>query len=500
MRRVAMVVMAWLALATAPVSAQLVANDNATTTSRTIAVEGAPLAYAATVSSLALREGGIVKANMGYVAYHRLAPGERRPITFVFNGGPGASSVYLHLGGLGPRRIAFGDDGQPLDTTTLVDNAETWLRFTDLVFVDPVGTGVSQPAKVDDRPVATSEFWGVNQDLAWAARFVREYILVGPHRASAVFLVGESYGGFRVARLVDMLPRQYGVNVAGAILISPVLDFDLSHHEERVAPLATVLRLPSIAAAAWHHDLVARAANDNDARDRFLVEVEEFAIDTLLPALARGRALPAARRDAIHERLAALTGLGLESVRRADARVSREQFVREALAGRGRVLGRYDATITAPAPTGRRNDEDPTLQGLTPAFQAGIERLLRDELAVALSTNYVVLNGQTSRAWDWRTEGRGPAGGLSALGTLRSAMLMNRSLRLLIVHGLHDLVTPYFTSTYIVRQIALPPERLGDIALLNLDGGHMVYLRPSSRGRLSEAAESFYARLPVVTP
>lgn len=460
----------------------------------TIEIDGVPLVYEATVGMLPLAgPHQAVKAHVGFTSYVRVGDAHGRPIAFVFNGGPGASSVYLHLGALGPRTVALNPDGtMPPPPVQLVTNPRTWLAFTDLVFVDPVGTGFSRPARAGGRSAPSKEFWGVDKDLEWNAQFIREYLTRAQRWTSPKFLIGESYGGFRAARLAAALPVRHGIGVNGVVLVSPVLEFALMSGDERFTLWPLVLRLPSYAATAWHHGRVGGEPRDPAARDRFLQEVEAFSLTEVLPQLAQGRGLPADRRQAIYSRMAELTGLPLATIERAEGRISRETFVKEVLAAEGRVIGRYDASVSIPDPnpaSPRFVDTDPTLGGLTAPMTSAANAYLRGELGYDIEVPYIVLNRAVSREWEW---GSGRDGAPGAADELRAAMVTSPALKVLIAHGRLDLVTPYFASEYVASQMRLAPPLLDNLSLALYDGGHMMYLNRDAREALFRDARKLF--------
>ena len=462
----------------------------ASVTRHKLTLDGRELAYTATVGSLGLADtSSTVKAQITYTAYVADGGDARRPLTIAFNGGPGASSAWLHMGGLGPRRLVVPDDGgAPTPPIALADNAETWLAFTDLVFFDPVGTGFSVPAQVDGKPVPTREFWGVAEDVDWAARFVRQYLNRNNRWGSPLFLAGESYGGFRAGRLSQRLQEDFAVPLTGIVMISPFLERELTFTDGRLFPLGQAVLLPSYAAVAWHHGRLPAVGRGEAARDAFLGEVEFFALTDFLATMSLGRRASEAQRDGVYQRLAEVTGMPLDALRRSDGRIRREIFIKEGIPGR--VLGRYDASVTLAdsdphAP--RTDDPDPSAVPFAAALAAATNMQLRETLKVDRIPSYVVMNGNANREWNWR-------GGQGSVGQLRQGMIANPALKVLIVHGRFDLVTPYFSSTYVAQQISLPPEQRANLELALLDGGHMMYFHAAERVRLTRLAAEFYAR------
>ncbi len=476
--------------AQAPAASETAA-PRAQVTRHRLTAGGESFDYTARVAMIGLGEGGgVIKANIWSTSYLRDGVQQgKRPVTFVFNGGPGASSAYLHMGGIGPRRLVTPDDGSiPAVPPSVADNAESWLSFTDLVFFDPVGTGWSVPAQVEGKPVATSEFWGVTQDVAWTARFIRQWLNQNNRWSSPIFIAGESYGGFRAARLAAFLPQQFAVPLAGVIMISPFLEGALSRGDDRLHPLNAALRLPSFAATAWHHDRLPGVGRSAAARDAFLGEVENFALTAYLSTLALGHAADPLRQEAIALRVAEITGLPPATVRRHGSRISREIFVKEGLPGR--VLGRYDSAVTLPDTdpgAAQAEDPDPSTAPFGAALGAAINIQLRETLKLDRAASYVLLNGEANRRWDWQP-------GNGSVAQLRAGMIANPGLRVLIVHGRFDLVTPYFVSSFVAQQLNLPAELRANLTLALTDGGHMMYFHASERWRLTELAAGFYAQ------
>lgn len=272
-------------------------------------------------------------------------------------------------------------------------------------------------------------------------------------------------------------------------MISPYLEAGLSRGDERLNPMSAALRLPTLAATAWHHDRTAGVDRTEAARDAFLAEVERFAMSDYLPTLALGTAADPSARERVFTRVAAVTGLPLERVRRSEGRIDRELFVKEGLPGH--VLGRYDAAVALPdaAPgEARAGDPDPSATLFGAALAAAVNVQLRETLRAQREPPYVLFNGEANRRWDWKRDNGSAA-------QLRAGMIANPALKVLIAHGRFDLVTPYFVSTHVARQLALPEAQRANIELALLDGGHMMYFHRASRERLSETARGFYARL-----
>lgn len=437
------------------------------------------LGYTATAGTLPLTGAKAeVTANVFFVAYTLDAGGADRPVTFVFNGGPGAASAYLHLGGLGPRVVNFIADGSaPLQPVTLADNPDAWLDFTDLVFVDPVATGYSRSAAGSED--GDKAFFGVDKDAGALADFMRLYLTRTGRSLAPVFLTGESYGGFRAALLADRLSSG-GMGVKGVVLISPALELSMLRGNA-YALLPVALALPSIAATHLERRDGVQGSLDN------LREVERFARSRYLVHMAAGL-----KGDPEIDRLlAGYTGLAPGVINGQHSRVSVRTFTREYEKSGERVLSRYDATVNAPVP--RRSDVrfDPILDRAVTVLAPAFAQYARTELGYRTDLEYRLLNREVSGRWDFGTSPtrQGFAG---ALDDLQKARARNPALGVLVTHGYTDLVTPYGVSQYLIDQLA-PIDKARPVELKVYRGGHMMYLRPASRRALTEDARAFYA-------
>jgi carboxypeptidase C (cathepsin A) len=443
-------------------------------------VGGQSVAFTATAATLALNDDkGERQAGIFYVAYTRDgANPDRRPITFVFNGGPGSSSAYLHLGALGPRIVPFGPDGQMPDAAAkLVDNPDHWLDFTDLVFIDPVGTGYSRATGDGKR------YWGVNEDLASLANFIDRYLTTSSRRSSPKYLAGESYGGFRAARLPAVLAENHDVAIAGVFLISPVLDFSLIDGDD-LALLPDVLRLPSYAAV--------HLEQSGTLAPGALTEVERFAMGPYLTALAATPRNEAALR-ALYPEVARFTGVPESVIARREGRVPLSLFVKEARRSDKLLISRYDGSAAAPDPypESDRARGDALFDGLRAVLANAMTGYLADSLGVHTDLPYRLSNNQVVRNWNWRSGMGGRGGYAGAADALREVLAENRSFKVMIAHGMTDLVTPYMTSRYVIEHL---PATLTDgrVTLSLHPGGHMMYLRAASRAGLHEDAAKLY--------
>jgi len=461
-------------------------------TRHTINLGARSLDYRAVAETIGLtnRKGEPV-ASIYTVSYLADPPaGTQRPVAFVFNGGPGAASVFLHLGALGPRILDTPASGAvPGPPVRLVDNQSTWLPFTDLVFVDPVGTGFSRGRGKEDNP--DKPFWNVRGDLDSLGAVVRRWLTRHERWSAPVFLVGESYGGLRAAALAHSLERDVGISVSGLVLISPALDVAVLHPDISDT-LAPAFQLPSYAAASAA--LSGAEAGADEAAER-------FALSDYLVGLAGMKGIPAAG-DPFIARIARLIGLSDDIVRRARGRVPNQVFAHELRRAQGEILSLYDATVTRPAGANPSDDHagDPVLDPAIAAYTAAFDSYAPDALGYRTEEPYRVLAREVSREWNWDAargpEGDGAGGGAGGLGlalsSLEETLLQHPGTKLLVANGLYDLVTPYLASRWLVDQLAVPEAVRAAIGLRVYEGGHMMYMRPKSRAALAaDAADTF---------
>lgn len=478
-------------------------------TTGTWTAAAASIDYTASANWIVLRKKEKPSAeifSVSYVAENRAD----RPVTFVFNGGPGASSAYLHMGAVGPLRVAFPADGTlPQMPPRLVCNEESWLAFTDLVFVDPVGTGFSrvieedgqdrkddedrkQPKDGDDGPA--KEYFGYKRDLESLCEFMGRWLSGHGRWGSSVLIAGESYGGYRVGRLVRMLQETTGVGLNGAVLISPALEFaSLAPTDYDV--LGWVDLLPTMTLAAVHHGR-SRAFGDTTQPEEILREAESFATGDYATLLTRGASMPASDRGRILGRLADLIGLPADMVTRAEGRITIEMFARELLRDERKVLGLYDATITTSDPFPDRetfSGPDPTLAGIAPAYTTAINRQLRSEIGVETDREYLVLSHEVNELWRNDAPEHFFTPPVGATDDFRYGMALNPHMKAFITHGRYDLVTPYYASDRLRNLMRLDPEMASRLTVRHFSGGHMFYAWEQSRREFTEAIAAFVA-------
>jgi carboxypeptidase C (cathepsin A) len=446
------------------------------TTRHQVTIGGKAFDLVATVSTLSIRtvdgkdQGEVVATSFMLASDGASADPRTRPITFVVNGGPGASSAWLDLGAAGPWRLDFsGGSISPGRPPELVDNQESWLPFTDLVFLDPPGTGWARVLGGDE---ARKRLWSVDGDIAALASAVRQWLEANGRLGSPKMVAGESYGGFRGPRLVSALRQQQGVGIGGLLLVSPVLDFG-----ERAAtqdPWPWMTHLPSFAA-------IARAARGRDA----VQDAERYAASDFLLDFTRGEGDDdaVARMSA---RVADLAGLDPTLVRQHDGRIESRTFLRQ----RGRATGTkgspYDGLVSSldafPASNGAGVGADPVLDALRAPLGSAAMALYHDRLRWDGSGTYQLLNEGVARGWDFG-EDRDP----QSTDALRRSLALDPALRVAVTHGLYDLVTPYFASKLLLDQV---PARVaaGRLRLVAVPGGHMMYSRDDARAVLRDVA------------
>jgi carboxypeptidase C (cathepsin A) len=446
-------------------------------TEHSISVDGERVDYTATVGWTIIEEDDKPIARFGYTAYHRKGDygSAERPIVFAFNGGPGSSSLWLHMGILGPQRVVVNDAGYAAPPPAKrVDNEYSIIDVADLVMVDPVGTGFSKPLG----EAKGEKFWGVDQDIESVAVFIKQYITEHGLWAAPKFVLGESYGGIRGAGLAHHLQSRHGMNLNGLILVSPIIDTAAGRDGDGL-DLPHALFLPSFAATAWYHDALAEKPENLEP---FLSEVEQFALQQYLPALTVGYTIDSARKREIAEQVAAYTGTTADYWMKADLRVDHQQFLQELKRNDRLIAGRIDSRFIGPAinPLAETMDYDPFFPSVGPAYTAAFFDYLHNELEFGRDEEY------KTTAWplDWDWSHRGPDGNqqvaVNLLPDLSRAMIMNPGLQLHIQQGYYDLATPFAATNYYIRHLDIPAEARDRIRYDLYPAGHMMYLHAES--------------------
>ena len=427
---------------------------------------------------------------------------KKRPITFVFNGGPGASSAYLHMGALGPKMVKFNADGTPLPVPVrMSDNPETWLEFTDLVFIDPIGTGFSRMIKDEeekkdfgDKKKDKNEYYNLKKDLDSLGEFIRKFLSKYHRWESPVFIAGESYGGFRVGKLAKLLQKEYGVGLAGSILISPALEFTLLDSSDYDV-LRWVDTFPTMAVSAYIHKKNRKKFSIKSPVE-YMSKAEDFALKELIPALASGDLYPSSKMKTVLNSAADFIGIPRNTLQLKNGRIQIEYFVKNLLRNEKKLLGLYDASLTEADPFPDRDNHegpDPTLHSIERIFASGINTQLRKNIGLDTERDYNLLSMDVNENWKIEKQ-HALQTQVGATDDLRFGMSLNPDMEVMITHGLYDLVTPYFSTKRITALMKLTPKQKAKLTLKNYQGGHMYYTWEKSRKAFYSDIKSFYKK------
>ena len=468
------------------------------TTSHVVRIDGRDIRYTATAGTLPLKDpGGKVTANMFFVAYVKDGEDRRvRPITFLYNGGPGSATVWLHMGSLGPRRVQMADDGfQPAPPFKLVDNEQSALDVTDMVFVDAISTGFSRAAAGEE----ARRFHGVRGDIRAFGEFIRAYVTHFNRWASPKFLAGESYGTMRSAGLAHELQEVHGIELNGIVLISSILDYlTKGYVPGNDVPYAVFL--PSFTATAWYHkklpaDLQALGLKGAVDQSR------QFAWGEYLSALVKGNRLADAERKAVAQKIARFSGLSPEFIEQTNLRVSDPRFRKELLRDRRVMIGRLDGRFTGldVDAAGETQDFDPSNTSLQGAYTAMFGDYVRGDLKWESDLKYETSG--SVRPWSYDEFSNKY---LNLIDELRETMARNPFLRVLVANGYYDFATPFGGTEYSLAHLGYEQTYKDRVELTYYEAGHMMYIRPSELKRLKEDVARFIraasgAGRPVVT-
>ncbi len=463
-------------------------------TEHEITLGGKVIKYKATAGYMSMKDPKTekTKAHLFFIAYTKLGSDNdkldlaKRPITYSFNGGPGSASIWLHMGALGPKRIAMTEKGESLPPPyKMIDNDVCWLDQTDLVFIDPVSTGYSRAATGED----PHQFHGFNEDIASVGDFIRLYTTRNARWPSPKFLIGESYGTTRASALSDYLQDRYGLYLNGVTLLSSIMNFETA----RFTPgndLPYTLFLPTYAAGAWYHKKLGAAYANADLAT-VLKAAEKFVQEKYAPALMRGDALTAAEKAALAKEEAALIGLPEAFILQRNLRIDISTYTIKLLEDQDRSVGRYDNRLTgiryAPG-GGARQEFDPSYEAVYGAYTACFNDYVRRELKYESDLPYNALTGDV-QPWNYNNVQNQY---LNTSEMLHQAMSRNTSLKVWIANGHFDLATPYFATDYTVRQMGLDRAVRGNISLTFYEGGHMMYMVPTELVKLKADAVKFY--------
>lgn len=458
------------------------AEDHLSITKHQVTIGGQTISYTATAGTMKMAdEEGNHKADIFFIAYTRdgVSDMTTRPVTFSFNGGPGSSSVWLHLGALGPKRVVMSEKGEMLRPPfELTDNEYSWLDETDLVFIDPVMTGYSRPAPGEDK----SQFHGYVEDIESVGEFIRLYTTRYERWASPKFLAGESYGTTRAAGLSAWLQDRHGMYINGLMLISSIMNFQTARFEPG-NNLPYILFLPSYTATAWYHKRLSADLQQNLWKT--LNEVENFAVTDYALALMKGDQLSETERRRIVNQLSHYTGLSPEYVDNSNLRIHIRRFTKELLREEGRTAGRLDSRFKGidADDAGEFFEYDPSYNGaIYGPYTATLNHYVRTELEYESDLPYEILTGRV-RPWSYsNVENRY----LNVAEDLRAAMSKNTYLNVWIASGYYDLATPYFATNYTVNQMGLDAGVRDNISLTYYESGHMMYIHMPSLQKFRE--------------
>ena len=438
------------------------------------------------------------EASMFYVAYFKNGAAAR-PVTFVYNGGPGSASFWLHMGAFGPRRIVTSTDGHtPAAPYSLINNGSSLLDVTDLVFIDAPGTGFSRIAGKDKEKA----FYGVDQDAYAFSEFISQFLSKYGRWNSPKYLFGESYGTPRSAVLINQLESERSIDFNGVILLSQILNFDLSPDRPTGNPgidLPYQTVLPTYAASAWYHK---KLPGQHENLEAFLAEVEQFAMGDYGRALAAGSELAPAERSAIAEKLHQYTGLSVEYILKADLRIDGGEFRQTLQGDAGLATGRLDTRFSGPDldPLAQRADYDPQSSALTSAYVSASNEYLRKDLRYGDGKTFKP-SIQTFGTWNFqhRQPGQNQPPNSSRQGSnvmpdLANAMKINPNLKVQLNAGYYDLATPFYQGVYEMHHLPIPANLQSNIEYKFYDSGHMVYAKDASLKMLHDNVAGFIRR------
>lgn len=461
-------------------------KDELSETTNSVTINGTVVKYKATAGTLVIKdEEGKPRVSFFFVAYTRLGITNihTRPVMFSFNGGPGSSSVWLHLGLLGPRRVYLNENGGlPPPPFHLVDNEYSLLDESDLVFIDPVSTGYTRAVPVED----AHKYHGVDQDLESVGDFIRLYTTRYERWDSPKFLIGESYGTTRAAGLSGYLENRFGMYLNGIALVSSVLDFStISFNDGNDLPY--ILYLPTEAAIAWYHKKLPPDLQED--RMKAIKEAEDYALGDYTRALMQGSALSGADHERVVKEVARLTGLSEDYVDLSNLRIHISRYFKELLRPERLVIGRYDARMTGPDldPAGGQPEYDPSFTSVLGPFTATWNNYVRGELKFKSDLPYEVLTGKV-QPWDFN-DARNRY--LDVAKTLGETMTHNPYLKIFVANGYYDLATPFLATRYTFDHMGLPANLQTNISMGYYDAGHMMYVNHPSLAQLKQDLSAF---------
>ena len=463
----------------------------ASVTQHRLSLGGKAIEYTATAGTLIVRDDDDKPiASIGYVGYTRRDGKSAgvRPVTFAFNGGPGSSSFWLHMGVLGPKRVQVSDPtptpAAPYHTT---DNEFSLLDVSDVVMIDPVGTGLSH-AVCDHRD---EEFWGVDPDIDSVSRFIAQYVSDNNRWTSPKYLLGESYGTTRGAAIVNYLRARRSLTFNGLVLVSVATDIEAIFAELPGNDRPYAMYLPAYAAVAWYQHMV---PSQPAALEPFLAEVRQYAMGPYTAALLKGDALSTEEREAVAQKMHDYIGLPVEYLKQARLRVSENEFAHELLKARGLTVGRLDGRFVGPSSDllAKETDYDPQSSAISAAYAAAFLDYYHGELRFGQGETYHTSNFDIGTKWKWthRTE-RGEQPIVNSGVDLADALIKDPNLRVLVLNGYYDLATPFAATEYVMMHLGVPPEVGAHVQLKYYEAGHMMYVHPPSLAKMKRDLDTF---------
>ena len=463
-------------------------------TKHSVVIAGKTISYTATAGALILKnEKDEPIALFGYTAYTKDDDGNtKRPVTFSYNGGPGSSSYWLHIGVIGPRKIVVNDpEYNPPPPYKFEDNTNSILDVTDIVMIDPVGTGLSHAVG----KAKNKDFWGVDQDIKSISNFIKQYVTDNNRWNSPKFLLGESYGTMRSAGVVDYLQENLGMVMNGVILVSSVLDLRTLTFQQ-YDDLSYILHLPTYAATAWYHNKI---SNKPQSLEAFIKDAKAFAEGEYAAALMKGDHITDAEREIIVNKLAGFTGLNKDFLLRANLRVNEPQFAKELLRNEQMIIGRLDSRYKGISQNllGENANDDPQSSAISPVFTTAFLSYYYGDLKMDRKYNYhTSAYSAEGFAWDWKHKKSGGSDPSdpstpNTVIDLVDAMSRNPGLKILVLNGYYDLATPFYATEYTFEHLGLDKKLKPNIQLKYYPAGHMMYINSSSANAFKKDVAGF---------
>ncbi|MCQ2607852.1 MAG: hypothetical protein MJ197_04100 [Bacteroidales bacterium] len=449
-----------------------------------VSISGKTINYEASTGFLALLgKDGKAKANIFFIAYTKtdVSDIKKRPVTFVFNGGPGSSSAWLHMGAIGPMRVATTEYGKaevPPKTYTLSNNDQCWLDITDLVFIDPVGCGFSKPIGEEK----ADQFYGYENDIKTTGDFINQWTSENKRWGSPKFLAGESYGTTRACGVVNYLMEEYSMYFNGITLISCALDFEtLREYEGNLLPY--ICNLPVYAELAVYHEII----TPEKTTDEFVEDAEEFALGEYAQALLKGDLLSVNEKYALAKKIESFIGINADIIFDHDLKIPSWQFRKLLLDKQNLLIGRYDGRLTMSDPANNRDyaSEDPSYTEIAGVVSAAFNDYVRNDLNYPINNRFYLIGDV--RPWKY-----GDGKYLNVIPELRNAMFVNPNMEILVANGRYDLATSHFGTTFAFNHMNLPAILRNRITFTYYNGGHMMYLVPSELKKLKEDVVKMY--------